>query len=239
MDRVKTGVEGLDRILGGGVPKGSSVLVTGGTGTGKTTLSMQFLMEGLRNGENCLLVTCEEEPRRLYEEMKQLGWDFEKYEKEGKLIVIDAASTKAGMPTATVYRDFQPRSANIDMDLVVLIGRAIKEYNVRRVVLDSVPALALRVGKSEALRELLFRVYSMLERFECTSFIITEIPEGEGSLSRYGVEEFLSSGVVKLSLQKEGGKWVRKIQVVKMRGTRHDLNEHVFEIAEGGIRLEK
>jgi len=237
LERVKTGVEGLDRILGGGVPRGSSVLVTGGTGTGKTTLSMQFLMEGLQNGENCLLVTCEEEPRRLYMEMKQLGWDFEKFEKDGRLIVIDAASTKAGMPTATTYKDFQPRSANIDMDLVVLIGKAIREYNVKRVVLDSVPALALRVGKPEALRELLFRVYSMLERFDCTSFVVTEIPEGEGFLSRYGVEEFLSSGVIKLSLQREGGKWVRKIQVVKMRGTSHDLNEHVFEITKEGIKL--
>lgn len=237
MERVKTGVEGLDRILGGGVPRGSSVLVTGGTGTGKTTLSMQFLMEGLQNGENCLLVTCEEGPRRLYMEMKQLGWDFEKFEKDGKLIVIDAASTKAGMPTITTYKEFQPRSANIDMDLVVLIGKAIREYNVKRVVLDSVPALALRVGKSEALRELLFRVYSMLERFDCTSFVITEIPKGEGALSRYGVEEFLSSGVIKLSLQKEGGKWVRKMQVVKMRGINHDLNEHVFEITEEGIKL--
>ncbi len=237
MERVKTGIEGLDRILGGGVPRGSSVLVTGGTGTGKTTVSMQFLMEGLLNGEGCLLVTCEEEPHRLYMEMKQLGWDFEKFEKEGKLVVIDAASTKAGMPTTTTYRDFQPKSANIDMNLVVLIGRAIREYNVKRVVLDSVPALALRVGKPEALRELLFRVYSMLERFECTSFVVTETLEGEGSLSRYGVEEFLSSGVIKVSLQKEGGKWIRKMQVVKMRGTRHDLNEHVFEITEGGIKL--
>lgn len=237
MERVRTGVEGLDKILGGGVPKGSSVLVTGGTGTGKTTLAMQFLMEGLRSGENCLLITCEEEPRRLYMEMKQLGWDFEKFEKEGKLVVIDAASTKAGMPTTTVYKEFQPRSASIDMDLVVLVGKAIREHNVKRVVLDSVPALALRVGKSEALRELLFRVYSMLERFDCTSFVVTEIPEGGNALSRYGVEEFLSSGVIKLSLQKEGDKWVRKIQVVKMRGTKHDLNEHIFEIAEGGIKL--
>ncbi|MEM4675612.1 MAG: ATPase domain-containing protein [Nitrososphaerota archaeon] len=234
---MKTGVEGLDKILGGGVPKGSSVLVTGGTGTGKTTLVMQFLMEGLRNGESCLLITCEEEPRRLYIEMKQLGWDFEKFEKEGKLVVIDAASTKVGMPTTTIYKELQPKSTSIDMDLVVLIGKAIKECNVKRVALDSVPALALRVRKAETLRELLFRVYSMLERFDCTSFVVTEIPEGKGALSRYGVEEFLSSGVIKLSLQKEGEKWVRKMQVVKMRGTKHDLNEHTFEIAEGGIRL--
>ncbi|MHA1710900.1 MAG: ATPase domain-containing protein [Candidatus Freyarchaeota archaeon] len=238
LERVKTGIERFDEIIGGGFPKGATVLVTGGTGTGKTTFAIQFLVEGLKNGENGLLITCEEEPDRLYREMEQFGWDLKKFEEEGKLVVIDVASTKAGMPTSTKYREFQPRVANIDMDLVMLMGKAIREKNVRRVVVDSVPALALRVKGAEALRELLFRIYSILERFECTSVVITEIAGGGGALSRYGVEEFLSSGVIKLSMEKEEGKWVRKIQVVKMRGTKHDLNEHVFKITEKGIEVE-
>ncbi|MCD6399073.1 MAG: KaiC domain-containing protein, partial [Candidatus Aenigmarchaeota archaeon] len=87
IERIKTGITGLDKLIDGGFVKGSSVLVTGAAGTGKTIFCCQFLWEGLKNGENCMYITFEELPEEIKGDAAVFGWDFDKYEKNGKLII--------------------------------------------------------------------------------------------------------------------------------------------------------
>jgi len=99
-DRVKTGVKGLDELIGGGLPKSSSILLSGEAGTGKTIFSLQYIYSGAKDyGEPGIYVTFEEKPDELRREALQFGWDLKKYEDEKKIVILDAASLRVGVPT--------------------------------------------------------------------------------------------------------------------------------------------
>ncbi|MHA1595215.1 MAG: ATPase domain-containing protein [Candidatus Baldrarchaeia archaeon] len=238
MDYVRTGIEGLDEIVGGGIPRGSTVLITGESGTGKTILAVQFIVNGiLKYGEPGLIVTCEEVPEKLRARMLAFGWDLKKLEENGKLITIDLASVRIGVPAETKFPEYQPRSLD-PQNLLVSIYNAVKERGIKRVAIDSIPALGLRVGSVEELRNIIFMMCALLSKMGCTTFLVTETTDARRT-SRYGVEEFVSDGIIVLSLVKDekSGRWIRKLWVKKMRGTRHSLDECVFEILDDGIHV--
>lgn len=236
MERVKTGISGFDEILEGGIPRGSTVLVTGRSGTGKTILGIQFIVNGIKMfNEKGLIVVAGEDIGKLQRSMLQFGWDLKQLEKEGKLTLIDVTSVTIGVPSVE-FTEFQLKTADIKQ-LALTIYNAVKQNNIKRVVIDSIPNIITNKDDVHKIRTSLLTLCILLERFGCTTLMVTDIPEGSEKLSTYGVEEFIASGIIKLSLEKSSGKWIRKIQVRKMRGTKHKLDEYIFEIAENGIKI--
>ena len=237
MEKVKTGINGLDEILEGGIPRGSTVLITGYSETGKTILGIQFVVNGIKMfNEKGLIVIAGEDIERLQRSMLQFGWDLKRFEKEGKLILIDVTSVTIGVPTDVEFTEFQLKTMDIKQ-LVLTIYNAVKQNNIKRVVIDSIPNIITNKDDIHKIRTSLLTLCILLERFGCTTLMVTDIPEGSEKLSTYGVEEFVASGIIKLSFEKSGGKWIRKMQVRKMRGTKHKLDEYIFKITENGIKI--
>ena len=178
MEKVKTGINGLDEILEGGIPRGSTVLITGYSGTGKTILGIQFVVNGIKMfNEKGLIVIAGEDIERLQRSMLQFGWDLKRFEKEGKLILIDVTSVKIGVPTGVEFTEFQLKTTDIKQ-LVLTIYNAVKQNNIKRVVIDSIPNIITNKDDIQKIRTSLLTLCILLERFGCTTLMVTDIPEG-------------------------------------------------------------
>lgn len=215
MERVKTGIAGLDDILGGGIPQNHLLLVTGTSGTGKTIICSQFLYNGVKKyGEPGVYLSFEEPAETIRENMKSFGWEFSELEKAGKLAFIK-------------YDPFR-----ID-EIFSILESTIREIGAKRVVVDSISALGLHVGDKSELRRMIFNLSVLLRKLSCTSVIVSEIVHGtEPRISRYGVEEFVADGVVVLYYERIESVFNRAVQVWKLRGTRHSDRLHPYMIDE-------
>lgn len=230
---VKTGIEGLDVMLRGGIPSGSAVLVSGKIGTGKTTFTMQFLVSGAKDhDEPGVYVTVDERPGDLRREMLNFGWDLAALEKEGKLAIVDVASLVAELPTKEEYRV----TGELSVDNVVsTIIDVVTTLGAKRLVLDSIPALGMQMDLP-ALRKVLHRLVHLLLNLDCTSLLTTEIDEATRNISKYGVEEFLVRGVILLDLiEDERGAAMRTVKIRKMREVEHDLDKRPMKITKEGV----
>lgn len=233
MKRIKTGINRLDEIIGG-YPAGTSTLVTGASGTGKTIFCGQFLYKGVQQyDENGIFITLEARPQDLRNEMLSLGWDFKNYEDEGKLIIVDAASARSRLSSEEEYA--MPRWLDVD-SLVTEIYKLVVEIDAKRAVIDSLPALELRITDPSEIRQTIHRLSSLLKEIGVTSLLTTESSE-KAMISRYGVEEFVCGGVIVLDFEEEGKDLKRTLRVLKMRGTQHTMRRLDFEIAKDGIAL--
>jgi KaiC/GvpD/RAD55 family RecA-like ATPase len=216
-ERIKTGVKGLDSIIDGGLVPNSLTLLTGTAGTGKTTISAQFIYEGAKNfGENGVYVTFEEPVESIKASCKNYGWDFDPLEKEDKVIFVK-------------YDPFHIE------DIYELIETNIKKINAKRVVIDSISALGLYVKETPEIRRMIFNISFLLRRLECTSILISEILPNQNSLSRFGVEEFVTDGVFVLYYTQTGSQFSRALTVWKMRGSKHSSKLHPYKITDKGI----
>jgi KaiC/GvpD/RAD55 family RecA-like ATPase len=239
MERVKTGVEGLDRIIEGGFPKNSITLVSGPPGGGKSIFCFQFLWEGVNNGEKCLFLTLDKKSEGLLLQAKELGFDFQPAIEKG-LIKFQFLNINKKFVYETMTNE-------------ILSG------NYQRVVLDSITPLSempifmrntknfdieTNVSTSEdypqdvalPTRRLHLRyILNTLESANITSIVTSELPVGSSLLSRDGISEFLADGVITLSLDPTMDR--RKMSVIKMRSTKHTLKPHNITINTGGIKI--
>lgn len=216
-ERIQTGVPGLDELIAGGLKPASLTLITGTTGTGKTTFSSQFLYEGAKKfNENGVYVTFEEPPENIKNDALNFGWDFEELEKEKKIAFVR-------------YDPFHVE------DIFDLIESAIRKINAKRVVIDSVSALGLYLRDTPEVRRNVLNLTLLLRKLKVTSLLVSEIPPDQKSLSRFGVEEFVSDGVIVLYYLKTDSQYSRSLTVWKMRGTDHSLKLHPYQITKKGI----
>lgn len=220
LERIKTGISGLDPLLSGGVIVGHSTLLCGTFGTGKTTFCLQFLNEGAKSGEPGIYITFEEEPDQLKEEAKNYGWDFEKYEKEKLLKIIK-------VPPIELINMVEVGYGQID-DLVKTMG-------VKRIVVDSIIAFDL-LGKDEfESRKYVMDFVNWLKKRKCSSLLTMDIEPGADPNARFGIAESAADGIIVLYHPKEKDHRVRKLEVLKMRETKHTDKTVPFEITNRGI----
>jgi KaiC/GvpD/RAD55 family RecA-like ATPase len=218
IERVKTGIPGLDKLISGGFVKGSTNMVTGGTGTGKTTFCCQFLLEGLENGEPCLYLTMEEDPSDIKEDMKAFGFDLEKYEKAKKLKLVYQNPFEVADVSATLME-------------------SIKEIRAKRVVIDPVSLMAMYIKDDAVVRKRLYQLTRLVKDAGVTTLISSETLEDSKTLSRDGVTEFVVDGVIVLHYTTMGAESSGDIEIRKMRRTKHAHGMRPFVIAGSGIKV--
>ena len=216
-ERVKTGITGLDDIIDGGLIPKSLNLLTGTAGTGKTIMSSQFIFNGLKDfNQPAVYVSFEEPIEGIKENCLEFGWDFSNYEKKDKLIFVR-------------YDPFHVE------DIYELIETNVKKINAERVVIDSISALGLYVRDAPEIRRMIFNIAFLLRKLTCTTILISEILPMQESLSRFGVEEFVSDGVMVLYYNKVGSQFSRALTVWKMRNSDHSNKIHPYKITNKGI----
>jgi KaiC/GvpD/RAD55 family RecA-like ATPase len=225
--RVKTFIEGLDKMLNGGFIQGRNILLSGPCGSGKTTMLMQFVCNGALNGEKSLYVTLEEKKDKIMKDMMKLGIDVEKAEKEGNLFII-------GGPIANLNSYMHKVDANID-NIIKEIEDVVMQNGIKRVAIDSINLLTMLLQTDEEKRLALASLCNTLSAAGCTSVLTSETKEHSMDLSRYGMEEFVVDGVIVLYLVRQGSSFVPGIVVRKMRGINHDKEIRYYQITDKGI----
>jgi KaiC/GvpD/RAD55 family RecA-like ATPase len=217
MERIKTGIPGIDKIMGGGIPKTQLALITGTSGTGKTTFCCQFMHEGVkRYDDRGVYLSFEEPASSIKENAKEFGWDFAALEKMGKFSFIR----------------YDPYHIEEVFDI---LESTVREVKATRVVVDSISALGLHVKDDAELRKMIFDLSMILRKLSCTSLIVSEIVPGSKGISRYGVEEFVADSVLVLYYERLQSTFSRAVQVWKVRGSSHSEKLHPYRISSNGI----
>ena len=233
----------MDEILGGGFPKGRTILVVGSPGSGKTILAIQFLRAGAVNGERSIYITFDERPEQVKENVSAFGWDLDRLEAEGKIMFVDATPFRQSR-TASVGR-FETRSG-LTMQgvipevtlgtLVETVKRLAEEEGVTRLAVDPVTSLLVRYHSPIKMRRAMLMLFDALSSTGATCLVTSEMRTA--MLTRkFQLEEFLSQGVVLLRTGIHDGNVVRAIQVEKMRGIAHDTQLRPYLIGQNGIEV--
>lgn len=227
LPKAPTGIPGLDEITLGGLPQGRPTLVCGSAGCGKTLLAMEFLIHGATlYGEPGVYITFEETAEELAENVRSLGFDVDELVRDGKL--------------AFDYIHVDPReiaeTGDYDLEgLFLRIGFAIDSIGAKRVVLDTMEALFAGFSDQAVLRSELRRLFRWLKDRGVTTVITGE--RGDGTLTRQGLEEYVSDCVIFLDHRVHEQVSTRRVRIVKYRGTSHGTNEYPFLIDERGISV--
>ena len=225
--KTATGVEGLDEITEGGFPKGRPTLICGGAGCGKTLLSMQFLIKGATDfNEPGVFMSFEEPSKDLVLNVKSLGFDIEKLVEDKKLVVDHVRVERSEIEEAGEY----------DLDgLFIRLGHAIDRIKAKRVVLDTIESLFAGLDNQGILRAELRRLFHWLKEKGVTAVITGE--KGEATLTRQGLEEYVSDCVIVLDHRVIEQVSTRRLRIVKYRGSTHGTNEYPFLIDGDGISV--
>ena len=222
-----TGITGLDQITSGGLPKGRPSLICGEAGSGKTLMSMEFIVRGaLEYNEPGVFIAFEEKSEELAMNVASLGFDLEKLQKD-KMIKIDHIH---------IDRSEIEETGEYDLEgLFIRLDHAIKSINAKRVVLDTIENLFSGLSNQNILRAEIRRLFTWLKNKGVTAVITGE--RGEGGLTRQGLEEYVSDCVILLDHRVINQISTRRLRIVKYRGSQHGTNEYPFLIDEDGISV--
>jgi circadian clock protein KaiC len=227
LPKARTGIDGLDEITGGGLPQGRPTLVCGGPGCGKTLLAMEFLVRGATEfGEPGAFIAFEETPEELAQNVRSLGFDLDRLVQEKKL-ALDYVRIEPAEIEETGEFDLE--------GLFLRLGLAIDAIGAKRVVLDTIEALFGGFSNQAILRAELRRLFRWLKDRGVSAIITGE--RGEGSLTRQGLEEYVSDCVILLDHRVTDQVSTRRLRIVKYRGTHHGTSEYPFIIDEKGFSV--
>ncbi|MBW2976659.1 hypothetical protein KY347_04395 [Candidatus Woesearchaeota archaeon] len=229
--RVKTGIRGFDRLVEEGIPRGYNVLLSGSPGTGKTIFGIEFLKNGAsRFNEPGLIITFEETPSNLIMQANQLGMSLKNLRENNKVIIKTL-----------------PEQEKLNESILIkMIDDAIKDYKIKRLVIDSLDTYANNIISFEEgekplsdklwIKSVIYRLIKRLQKYTAiTKILISETGEGSERLSKDGVSEFLCDGVIKIDYMTMGGDYSRQLKVRKMRSTKNNPDSFPLEISGGGI----
>jgi circadian clock protein KaiC len=221
--RAPSGIEGLDPVAGGGLPKGRVTLVSGTSGSGKTLLAVQFLVAGIvDDGDPGVFVTFEERPQEIARNFRSFGWDIEAWRDERKWTFVDASPDLSD--ELIVAGDYDLSS------LVARVRHAVEDTGARRVAIDSTGSLIDQFGNQQIARRALLQIAAELQDLDVTTVMTAERPDDFGAISRFGFEEFVADNVIILRNVLAAEKRRRTLEVLKLRGGSHLKGEHLFTI---------
>jgi circadian clock protein KaiC len=227
LPKAATGISGLDEVTGGGLPRGRPTLVCGPAGCGKTLLAMEFLVRGIINcDEPGVFIAFEESAEDLTANVASLGFDLAQLEAENKL-VIDHISIAGGEIE---------EAGDWDLDgLFLRLGASIDAVGAKRVVIDTIETLFGAFENTAVLRSELRRLFDWLKARGVTAVITGE--RGDGTLTRHGIEEYVSDCVIVLDHRVNEQASTRRLRILKYRGSLHGTNEYPFLIGENGVSV--
>lgn len=219
-ERLVTGIPKLDELIENGIPRGSSLLIAGVPGTGKTVLLLEFLYRGALAGERGILFSFEETEARLRANARGLGWDLDAEIERGMIEIV-----------------FVPQPEILVEAHLLMMRERIEVVGARRVAVDSVSVFLHKVKDAQLAREKIFQLASIIQNREAVGFLATDIPYGATQISRFGVEETVVDGVVVLTSTQEGLERHRYIEIYKLRNTSHLKGRHSMVIGPDGITI--
>ena len=219
--RLSIGIPDLDRMMGGGIPEGDSVLVTGASGTGKSVLATQFIAEGIRCGEPGIVAVFEERPQAYVDRAGSFGLDLETPQKEGKLLIL--------------Y--LRPLDLSVDETMNEIL-ESVKKLGAKRLVIDSLAGfeMALSPGFREDFRESLYRMIFALTGIGVTILSTVEVDESftEFPFSTYSIS-FLTDDIIRLRYISIEGQLRKILVIIKMRGGNHSQDVREYKITSDGL----
>jgi len=220
-DRVLTGVDGLDELLGGGVPRGHVITVMGSFGTGKTTFALQFLVQGLVNGEKGIFISLEEDVDSVVATAASFGWDLRPYLKDKRLHIVRLEPADAKTTVTRIKSE---------------LPEFIRKSGATRVVVDSISLLNMMFPDETERRTRLFALCQQLRSTGATCLFTAEVKDDNPRSSRDGLVEYVSDGVIGLRFnERENGEVQLVIQVIKMRRLRHPRSVKPYSITDEGL----
>ncbi len=220
-DRVDLGIGGLDEMIRGGVPEGATLCVIGGPGAGKTTFGMQFVAQGLRNGENCVYFTLEQDKSDIVSTGDDKGWEFSEYIGDS-LAVIQMHPIEVASSLRSIRNE---------------LPRMISEFGASRVVFDSITLIEMMFQDRAEGRNQIFRFLEELGEAGATTLVTSEADEEDSYSSRYGVVEYLSDAVFVLQyIRTDSSSETRlALEITKIRDTSHSREVKPYELTDEGI----
>jgi circadian clock protein KaiC len=227
LPKTPTGISGLDEVTGGGLPRGRPTLVCGPAGCGKTLLAMEFLVRGITEfDEPGVFVAFEEPAEDLIANVASLGFDLAQLEADGRMVIDHVAVAGGEMEEAGEW----------DLEgLFVRLGAAIDAVGAKRVVIDTIETMFGAFTNTAVLRSELRRLFGWLKQRGVTAVITAE--RGDGTLTRYGIEEYVSDCVIVLDHRVTEQASTRRLRILKYRGSLHGTNEYPFVIGESGVSV--
>ena len=212
---VRSGMEGVDSIIGGGFPDGSIVLVSGTPGTGKTIFGLQFLYEGAKNKEMGMFISFEQEKDDLIRQAAQFGWNLEALEKKNLVKVISMWPSSFDEVMTKVFKCLY--------------------YKPKRLVVDSITSVTYSMKEN---REAIHKMAEKLKKTGLTCVLTSELLAGQNGFSRDGISEFVADGVILLRSLEVAGEHKNLLRVEKMRSAKINKESHLYDIGDKGLRLE-
>jgi circadian clock protein KaiC len=227
LPKAPTGIDGLDEVTGGGLPRSRTTLICGSPGCGKTLFGIQFLVRGaLRYQEPGVCITFDEEAEKLAANVRSLGFDLRDLAKRKKVLVDHVRIERNEIEESGEY--------NLD-GLFIRLGHAVSSIKARRVVLDGICSLFAGLSNEAILRAELRRLFHWLDEQDLTAVVTAE--RGNGTLTRHGLEEYIADCVILLDHRVSEQISTRRLRLVKYRGTPHGTDEIPYLIDEDGISV--
>lgn len=216
--KIKSGISGFDKISIGGFERNSINLIAGGSGSGKSIFSVQFLLQGIKENEKVLYITFEEKKEDFYENMKKLGWDLEKAEQSGKFIFLE----------------YSPEKVKMMLDEGGgAIESTVFKNKVTRIVIDSITSFSLLFDDEQSRRQAILGLFDIIRKWDVTSLLTVQHSPTNEKDRGLSYIEFEADSITLLYFISTGSQRKRFIEVLKMRGTKHSKEIHAFKIDKG------
>ncbi len=221
MDRVKTGISGLDEMLNGGIPAGRHVALYGGPGAGKTSFCFEFLYQGAKMGENGLYVSLEETVEDIEENMKN---------------TFPLLSETAQLVESKKLEIIKPEKLDLE-EVANLLEDRITSNGIKRAVIDSATMIRLSFKNDIEYRQTLFEFLSLLRNLDVTTITTVEASSARREDMRFDIEHFVMDGIINLYNLDREDRRVRALEIFKMRGTDHARDLVPFKVTPSGIKV--
>lgn len=238
-DRVPTGIQGLDELIEGGLPRGFTYSVVGGPGAGKTIFGCQFLYKGAAvYGDSGIYVTLEEPTYSVANNMLRFNWDLYSLEQKSKFAFVDASPIQGEIPGKYVLRSGFLGTEKFDVaGVLALINEAKKHIKAKRCVVDSLSGLLLQFKDQFETRQQAFRLVKGLTEMGLTTLLLAEKSEEAKDTQKFGIESFLPQGVITLHQFRVEDSILRALEVRKMRGVKQMEKLVLYRIGQDGIEV--